>query len=431
MKKFFVFVGCLGLLSSCNKDNDGPSSVTALTVTIEAGVDRAGNDDWFIVRNHATGEVIDYKNVKPGESVKFETNKTLDDNKIDVTWLAVDEYTVDGTAGKQRSCSAPTYLGIEAGGEIKLKAVPESTGGSTQPTIVGHYKILISHLPTDYSISLSDKYGLLGDYGVAEYPGDYYLSGDNIDIRNDASTHMISVNTHSGDPKYLMLENLKDLDKVNKDYSDFKSFDKIVQFKLPDAYEIEAFVTGFDGPVGGGSLSLSSYALTNSLPYLNNDSYNAPRSSINLGFLNKFPNYVIELNANGFDYVSKGPAPTAINYTDPSVFSINDKSLTHFAASSSQSYLYRTVYYGYSEKNELGGNTYMSVSFISGAEGAAHYQPFPQELLTKFSINPDKIQYSEASFVIKGESFSDHVDYVLFNGNNPPAPYEKITLTVH
>lgn len=61
------------VIISCNKDNDSPTTITLFTMTIEATVDRAGNDDWFVVVDHGTGDVIDYKNVKPGQTIKFES----------------------------------------------------------------------------------------------------------------------------------------------------------------------------------------------------------------------------------------------------------------------------------------------------------------------------------------------------------------------
>lgn len=420
MKKAALFLVLCFAVLSCKKEKDdpqGPTMVFKFTMDLKSSVDPTPKEEWVIVTKSGTGELIDYKMIAPGQSITIESNKLTNNDKIDVTTFIISSYTI----GKQirRVATADVFTGLDVRTEWKVDAASQP---SSLPSNLRQFTLRIDQLPEDYSMTLSDKYGLLNGFN---FDGEGNLSAT-VNVHDGAETQIFSVYPGYGNPKYILFENVK-AGPIDRHYSDFNEFDKIVKVSLPQPMPVSASITAFDaGQIEGGG-----YEIFNNNFYsrsYHDYAYSRPMSSINLGFLNRFQTYIISLYTGRFWYYSIGAAPSSITYVDPSVFKITDRSFTNFAMSSSQPYVMREVAYSYLETNETGEFSTMTYVFHE-THDMKHYQTLPSEILQKYSIKLANLSFAGADVYVKSQSYADFLKGLPLSKS--PGGAERIRVSVN
>ena len=418
------------IMSSCDKDSDELTTRSVFTFNVDSQLTADNGKAWVIVRKSDDGELIDFKSVAPGQTMSFETDKVIPNDKIDVAYLRTQTNVIN--AETDLYYNAVIYTQVPVGSEWTMDLFPQTP---TYPDKVGTYSLYIGGMPSFttfydgpiYSTVLSDRYSALGGYS---YSGAGSMSGNELDIRSNANAQIVSLDSE-GSLKYLLLENLKDKDHISKNFADFKSFDKVVTVNLPKALRPYITVTGYEEippPRSDYFFNTEGYVLYGNL--LGSD---RPRTSSTLGFINKFPFYTVSFAADGFSYLSVGTAPAAINYVDASVLTITNESMESFSFNTSQSVLYHQSIYSYGTPPGISEREFVTLTYYSGPGAVKYHQPIPDELIAQFSIPIDKVKFSGAEFYITGRTYSEFLDGVkTYNGttNDPTAPFERASISV-
>jgi len=400
MKKLFILL--LLVVSACKNDNDDPSR-SVFKVTMDSNVSIYNTQLWVILRDSENGELVDFKSIGPGLSLSFETNKQIPNDNLDVTFLSVDIQEVDGII--HNGYTAETYTAVQTGTEWTIKE-PASGQSYTQS---GTYNLSVVDVPNVYSLGLGDKYGQATSW--SSHQG---FIGGKVTLRENASTQIISVDAGSG-PKYTFIDNLINNSSVSLSYNDLKTFDKTVRFQLPKLMELNAYVAAHEAYPGptfyhytSGGLPLYDNSFYSA--FFVNGAYDIKRQSVDLPFLDKFSIYHIDLGVNGFRHLSFGPAPSSIEYIDPSVVTISDKSLAGISYTSTMPVLRRMTAYSYNDAFGSGPvRSFVTLRYYAGLDNTVFHQPIPSELIAQFSIPIEKVTYSSSTFWLTGDIYADYL----------------------
>lgn len=415
MKKILMILALSIAVGGCGKYNEVTMhSIFKLTLASDVEM-RDQTKAWVIVRDNGTSDLIDYKAIRPGESVGIETGKAISNGKIDVIYF---------TLGEASTLEISVFTAVDPGSEWNWK----------EPTYIGlpppssndrAYFVDPSIFSSLYEPLISDQYGKLTDVSYDRIK---------VPIRSGVNRQLLSCMTETDTPpfaivpKYSWIKNLGDQDEVTITDSDLLEFDKVVPFNHPGSLIHRVYVQGFDTLPAVGTRyfryygdSLSGFVITREFAYYETE-------SIPLGFMKELPYYYLDLSSNGFAYKSFGPAPNTINYVDPSKFQVNHEPPPSFSFTTNHEYVY------YITTFEFQGNRTVNLRFYGTADTPKYYQPLPDALLNEYFFPFENIPFVSAEFVTEDVSYADFLTRNKSASNGElydfDAPYLRASVTV-
>jgi hypothetical protein len=378
MKKLLPLILFCVVVFGCTNDDDAPDEPKLKTIFTFTG---GGNysETWIVLRDSETGELIDSKQVKTTAPVIFESDKNISNNKLSVSMVSVD---VSGLV------LAGVYNGIDVGAVWTYKPVFQNSIKGIG-THLGTYDFQVSDIPEISTYAFSDGINNLSD--ALSYDGSDLMG--NVDLFDNTKTPVISIYPTTGKARYKFLKDLSDGDDIAISYNDMTPYDKFVNVKFPAGM----------APIGNITIQDGSDYYT---IYENSGFFNQSDdlTEINLGFLNQYNDYSVNLvfdNAN-FEYMSYGAPPMSIDVVDDSQFEITNRTIDKFSATASHSYSFRAVHYLYDNPDD---DNDVDITYFDPSPGAQHHDPFTPELISKFSIEMNKVSFESASFVVGGLNY--------------------------
>jgi len=392
-----MLVGCL--VFACKDDDEAPSHVI---FTYSAGNNGHDVNPWIIVRAYETGELLDAQEVTSNGPVYLKSNKDIPNNKLSVCL-----FTISKASGEKESADAYVINGLNVGDEWKSSI--DWNVIQDQPTEeIGTYQLTVTDInSTPFAYSLSDQYG---DRTEKLLLADNSLAGP-VKIRKGASEHLLSITIGLEDPRYVFLSDLTDGDNKTISYNDLKEFDKVVKIEFPENNVTSAYNLGYNDAVTYGGWNLYVNLARGYFPY-------PTTTELNLGYLDRFKNNLTQLQINDdFVYWKRGAAPSSIDYIGSEKFTITNRSISDYAATTSINYNYRVVTYAYS--NSASTETEVFVSYLDATPDTRHNEPFTPELIQKYSIPIEKATHLSSFFYVKGETWEQNIDRLIGRTESP------------
>lgn len=160
-----------------------------------------------------------------------------------MTWFAAQEYTIQ-SPGTQRSYAISVYTGLDPGTEWIVKGL-SNNNIVTPPTVIGHYSLRVTGIPSDYALNYSDRYGSINGYGVTyPSPGNFILHADQVEIHGNATTHIVSVDPGFGNPKLISKYSIN-ISKLKYAYTDFmvkgRSYEVLLSMTYYPLYSLMSY----------------------------------------------------------------------------------------------------------------------------------------------------------------------------------------------
>jgi hypothetical protein len=260
---------------------------------------------------------------------------------------------------------------------------------------------------------VSDKFG----YSPSSYSyvGTTFV-GDNVALREGATSQLITLSTPEGPPKYKQLSGVADQSTVDIDFSTFNDFDKVINLTFPST-SASVFVSGYETTVGSREqfVLFDNTHFGGPLPFVN---------ALGLGFLNQYPNYKVELTVGDFQYLSSGPAPASITVTTSDGFAeTSSLPMLAYVVLTSKNYTYK--YAEYSSNSEASN---VVVRYYSQKNGSSHHEPLTQELMDTYSLTLDAFLFGGTHFILD-DAYGDFIIRNFDPKHDKTKPYTISTVT--
>jgi len=406
-KPFFLLLALCALISACKDEEEE----TAPDRRIFTFIFFSGEGDyWIAIHDNESGDLIDERQITADTTV-FESNKPIQNNKIDVTIFQRDLH---------RNIAADVYTNIDIGAEWtwQHKAYP-----GTQPepgSALGEYNLNITNVPSLLSVSVSDKFGNRLTY--KEGLDHKFLAGTIIctpNINENGHTQLVSIDPGSGKQKYAMIDTPGVGATVTIDYSAFKEYDKYINFTFPLTASFTSLVYGNDK----GS-PISNYYAYVIQQYWSESSSPRYKSELNIGVLNSLEKYSIDLDImSSFHYTSRGPVPTSIQYVAPTSYTVSATSIGDYTITSSTPYTFRVANFGYFDDR----NVQFSYHAANGYTGK-HHDAISSIMAEKFKIDLSKLEYTNTVFA-NGRTYEQALEYDFNPVFDIFTPYSETRVT--
>lgn len=409
MKK--ILLPIVLLLLGCN-----PSNETILTnrkifsLQVDSGYSNAEN--WIILHT-IEGAIIDYRTFKNGDKLEFETEKAIPENKINVTILRNLEST--GSI----SHILQSFLAVDAGTNWILKE--PATLPAPLPQI-GNASIEISNVSDYYMYAFTNK---LGNSGNSEWSGGTQILKVNPPLYVGASDYLVSIDPGFSNPKYKYFENLLDNDLIKLSLNDFQEYDSYLDVSFQPTKNIIVYVQGFEP-------NRPTYFI-GYLLYQGIFPYDTDKTSLKIGYLNRFDRYLSTVSANymnsSYFYTKSGTKPTSISLPFSLTVNLSNTTFKNYSYSVNGEFIYRSSSY---EIRDLISTPNKFVSWdVHSSSGKKIVGDLPEELTAKFSaIQSDKLVHLSSSFFTKGHTYSDYINYIL-NRTSQDEPFEQVGIRVY
>lgn len=407
MKKLLPFLLAVVGLSACHDEASSPA-VPVFTITIHVDNSFTNSDHWIEVRDNETGTLLGSRHIKDSNPVVFETSMELADGKISVSHLQTGPSAIGGSFWH-----VDVYNGVAAGSKWSIR---HDNGGATWPVPSprrGDYYFTINNAPTPYAFVVSSAYNssrdgelksgrLTGKFDIRETPSKQYFM---IDADGPAR------------PKYGWIDNVNNLDQLQLDYNGFVEFDSYLKVNFPATKKAGANVYAYDE-------AKRQYTLYTNWSWALNK---IESSEIELGFLNEFSDYAVDLTLDDFRFTSRGPKPSSIKVSQWSDFGIKGTSIDTYSLTNSEPYSYSISYFEIPITNHLNGKSF-SVTYHSPAGTEQHHEPLSPTLTTTFGVNFKLFKYTGAHIMVSGRSYEDLLDSEFDPDYIHPTTYERAWL---
>ncbi|MGC3945490.1 MAG: hypothetical protein QM762_13405 [Chryseolinea sp.] len=359
-------------ISSCNNDDPSPADGPTDFFTLEAAQSfSTAEDEYWVLASSSSGEWIAWHEFKSGETIKL--NGTVpDDGTFTVHFLAVPKLSTG-----QKQVKVHTYESVATGSKWILKGSSSVPKTYPQLTVnVTNYTPSASRTFPNQALTVSSSTGTGGLSG--SITGSNYTY--NVDIGKSPSDILVTLYKNDG-PYYVRYDNLAIPATVNIDAAtQGKIADRTFTMNLPENVYHFIYLQAFN---------------QNSLPFEMSGIYNDKGSSQEkLGYDNGYTSYRTQVQCSIIGksrYFSKVGSAIIEQPSMPD-FSITAslKSLSDFNAVSSLSYDYALTRFDYSTPQLA------YLHLVTQPKGQSSidfkFQPFPQELTTKYPFLPSPTQ---------------------------------------
>jgi hypothetical protein len=356
---------------------------TVFTFLLPSETTGSASDHWIVLKDDETGDVVDSREIKIGETAEFKSRKKLNSGKLAVTIVST----------LPLFAHMSVYAGVPVGSNWSLLKPAALVNSPTETPY--EYTAHLYHIPGLLAFSLSDKYGQHGDiyYNLTSVEGPFHTSGAGL-------KQLISVAIDDENPRYVLWSGVTEGSVASFSYENLTEFDKTVQMAFPET-PISATVLGYEGSPG----------FSNSFVVYDNTSRKfIPRSDLKLGFLDLFPNYKIDLTIGPYTYKSQGPAPSTIPYVSPTDFDNAPRAITNFNITTKQDYSFvKSSYYGGKPSN-------FDIEYFAPVGQKNRFGPLDDELANKLGYDENKISFTSTE-VFMFDSYDSYIkeNFVTFD----------------
>jgi hypothetical protein len=394
-------------MTSCGRNDDEPSRTL---FTIEAGEGYGIADSTYIILQNSERELIEYRQVKDGQTVTFNSSANIPGEKIDITIARIYPNSGGGQAFLW------SYLDVPIGQSWTLSDDEVAYGPSRQTEDRGSYTISLNNVQSTYARSISDKYYLLPTQGLTA------PLGIRAAIRSGGSRHLLSLD-NGEQLKHQFIEDPKDGDSYTVDFTQMNDYDKIVEVSFSEPSLISCSVMGYE--TMEDFRYITGFVLYNSVPA------SPRRTSFKIGYLDGMAKYRTELLASAgkvaLSYDARGAAPQNITLPSANSIRMTDKTALAVNYTSDVPVEYRVSYFISTGATSSSGTQW----YFFGPEGRAKQPGFPAELYEKYpSLGTDKIRHYSTTFYVKTWPYEQFLER-KFSGERRKAEedeYEDISL---
>ena len=332
MRQPTIFLFCFFALISCKEETTEPLE-EMFVLRVPADYPTNNTDNWVMLHD-LNGSLLDHKSFESGDTMVFQfTNSEITDQFI----VTLFEYLQENgfTYYNLNSYSA---IAQKQEWELTTSQKPTSTINNT---IIGNFTLTVTDASQIFTKSLTARSGRWSSWPIQNVATQNIYEGD--------SSFLLSVETDLGNPRYKFLENVTDQGSYEVSFiNEMSEFDKKIDVTFPPTKDILLIITGYekDQPMNGFG-----YELYNNLLFPNT----VTRSSISLGFLNRFDRYSTSLKVgySGLEYIysKKGSIPTSISLPLHMEFELIDKSLGNYSYTYSEGFSMRKTRYFHKDIN--------------------------------------------------------------------------------
>lgn len=405
--KHFISLSILLLLFGCETAEES-TPVVQKVFTLQVEADYSSAENWVILHD-LDGNIIDYREFNNGDRVDIETDKSIRDNRVNITLLS------HLNLGSTITHTLNSFLGVEIGASWVLKS---STPIPAPPSQSGIANIEISNLPEIYMFTFTNKYGSSGNAGYAD---------DALKLTPQlyagASDILVSIDQGAGNPKYKFFDNLIDNAIIKLSANELQEFDSYVEVSFQPTKDIFVYVQGFEPDRPS---NFTGYRL-----YERIFPHTVDKSTLKIGYLNRFERYlstvVLNYPNSSYFYTKGGAKPGSFNFPFGLTINLNNKSFANYSYTSSSEFKYRITSY---EFRDLVSTPKLLVTWnIYSEPGKLKIGELPSELKSKFpNIQTDKLNHSSSSFYTLGPSYDEYIHFTL-NRNAQDLPFEISGIT--
>lgn len=406
MKKFVLLIILIASLWACKEDDDVVPNRVIFTFTLKQPL---FNDDdrWIVLRDDETGELIDARQVTASEPAVFESTKKIASGKMTVSY-------VRAAQAANASVWAKVYAGIDIGSSwTSNDDIRNKTNPDTEPWS-GTYDLTINNAPTLYSFALSDKNSrtnrntkAVNDNGTITMTGGF----------SNGVKQLVSIDPPEGKQKYSFIESIGVDENIVLDYNEFEEFDKYI--KLDPAFTYAYVdVMGYPGP----ATFYNGYTIYDNNEYGLSDALEKPE--MNVGILNELSTYRISISYFTFFYQYLGPAPAEVKFPTFGQFEVIKTGFKDYELKTSGDYNHtRASYYFYPQS----GNG-VQIDYWSPKGNPKHFVPFSDEILSKYGLDMDQLEYGHTDVSVGSQTYSKLLDYYFADEYDQSQHYEITTI---
>jgi len=387
-RKITVLLSALLALLSCDDSNNetpAPASVKIFTFHATADFVSSSSDNWIIIHNSA-GELIDYKPFESGETLVFETDKEITDNKLTITLF--DHHFANNTT---HVYDLKSYHGIDIEDEWTISK--PATSSPTSKNVIGSFSFSLTGEKLQ-DVNMTDKRtrSFFGMGGGSSYSG-------SSEIYDDSEGFLITA-LDNGHPRYKFLQDVKDQDHYNLNFQEMDEFDKTVTVPVPQYNRIFLLIEGREEDQGYNDPS-----------YLTAFTNGSKGSSIIATYLDRLSKYKTYLllwyEEKDYYYFNQGTIPATISLPFDAEFSITNKTVSNFSYTHTQPFAYRTTSWTLRDD----ANTEVFDWDVNAPDGDYKTGSLPDELLRMYPyLKPENMVYITTSFTTSGQSYSELIE---------------------
>jgi len=404
MKPLFFRGAIVALLfAGCHDEADvvdTPTEIPLVTLLVTS-YESSNSDDWVMAHDE-NGNLLTFKSFENNSTITLSSDHDVPGN-IGITLLH--RSTLGGISYYQLI----SYLDIEKGKEMVVKTQMPASWGS----FLGSFYVKVTGVSTPDQHALSSAIGKLDDgagvSGNINFNGGIYAKDTKFLVQaSDGSTL-----------KYKFLENVKPTDVFDISFADMLDFDKVVEFNFPETTNVKLTVNAFDDDPALQAFGFFGFRLSN---HFKNDIH----SKIQAGYLNALTKYETSLVARygdyAYQYSNYGSIPDPnITWPSKSDFTINDKSVNNFSATTTAPFVRRYSMWASSNNSVLWT--------VSSPSNKQTFVSLPSEITSNHpALTFDTFIHQSTTFVTKGKPYEEHIDSLFDGKTNGPLEAVGITL---
>jgi hypothetical protein len=212
----------------------------------------------------------------------------------------------------------------------------------------------------------------------------------------------------------VWIENVVPGQTVAVTYDLFKDFDKYVTLTFPKTNNVRYNTIGYDAHTGPNYSSFITGHLNPS------QLGNTTIEQLDIGLLDYFPLYTINIDMYPYRFQSMGPAPTSIDFVDSHDYKTASPSIDSYSITTSKTYSYRTAAYGYTHDD-----AYVNINYNAPSGDFKHHEAFPTDLATRYAIETDQISYVSTTFMVSGQTYEDLLKWTFSDFYPLTTPFEE------
>ncbi len=375
--------------------------------------------NWIIIHDE-NGDVLDYARYENGDALTFEALEDEVTENLSITTL-----NYNTTGGENYIIK--TYPNIPKKSVWSFKNLPPAEELLINPEI-GTFNIVVDNIPGIQRHSLSGDNRINAENStttLGSNPALYALHIDNIKLF-ERNNYLLTILDDDNNFKYIQLNDVKNDDNLNLDYSDFSDFDHYLNIDLPSAQAPNTSVLALENDINS---NVGVYTLNHDF----DPSYwHIPQNFIKIGYLDAFKKYKVrfDLNLDGcrYNYRKNGDKTALLTIPSKPDFTYEDESISNFSFSTSASYI-RQLSRWETPLEEI-NNTGFKVQWTiySDSETSLNFYDLPEDIKNMYpDLSISSMKYGSTTIYLKSESQSDFINH-MFVTNEKVLEFEYETL---
>lgn len=431
-----LLVFSLLLVACADKEEAAPLPGKKLfTLYVDPSYNTTNSGDWLIIHD-IEGNLLFSELFESGDTVSFETNETIKDNKLTITRFAfTSAYQFDnsesGYSGQGKNFKLYTYLDIPLGEEWRLTPPKEPAYHNERQ--LGTFRFTATDVPLRTKFILSDRFGNSNPFVIAEAGSSSYTT--NAVRMSNSPNYLLVIRDPQDNIRYKFFENVIVNDQLTESFADltkFTSAETILSVAgLPTSEYISLAVQGWE------DRTMKNYGYQMGSLY----EFQSGRTKLNIGYIDHFPYYRTSLDvalpfyAATYKYQKVGEKPLSIHIPFDARFTIDNRSLTSFSVTPNTLFIRRQSVWNYSAYSKEPEPKFLHSIYwvVHGGSNSLSQKigPLPDNFKKIFpDLDIYKPSHATTTFYLQGDSYYDFVAQ-FFKGHVAPTEFEIYSVAVN